>query len=94
MALARVVTFEGITSERMAQMKQEIEGGEPPAGMPPVELMILHDPESDQGLAIVIVDNEDDYAKADAILDSMPAENTPGRRTAVSKFTVGVRMKS
>ena len=25
MALARVVTFEGITSERMAQLKQEIE---------------------------------------------------------------------
>ena len=32
MALARVVTFEDIDSERIAALKSEIEGGESPRG--------------------------------------------------------------
>jgi hypothetical protein len=93
MALARVVTFDGINSERMAQMQQEMEdSGGPPEGMPPSELLILHDPEAEQALAIVILDNEDDYAKAHEILDSMPASDTPGNRTSVKKYSVAARM--
>ena len=92
MALARVVTFDGISSDRMAQMVTNMEGGSPPEGMPPAELMILHDPEGEKALAIVIVDNEDDYAKAHEILDAMPTSDTPGMRTSVTKHHVAVRM--
>ena len=93
MALARVVTFTGIDSDRMAQMQQEIEGsGGPPEGMPPSELLILHDPEAQEAVAIVILDNEEDYAKAHEILDSMPASDTPGTRTGVTKYHVAARM--
>ena len=94
MALARVVTFDGISSERMANLKQEIEAGGPPEGMPPSELMILHDEEGERALAIVILDSEDDYAKAHEILDSMPADNTPGQRTGVTKYTVATRVSA
>jgi len=93
MALARVVSFEGVGSDRMAQMASEIEGGEPPEGMPPSELLVLHDPDSDQALAIVLFENEADYQKGHEILDAMPASDTPGRRASVTKYDVAMRMK-
>jgi hypothetical protein len=94
MALARVVTFDGVDSARIAELKNSIENGEPPEGMPPSELMILHDASGESALAVLIVDNEDDYAKAHDILDSMPSDGTPGSRTSVAKFDVAVRVSN
>ena len=91
MALARVVSFEGVNADRIAEIKSRIEDGEPPEGMPPAELMILHDPEGDRALAVVVFDNEDDYRKGDEILGSMPGPETPGQRTSVSRYEVAVR---
>jgi hypothetical protein len=92
MSLARVVSFDGVSSDRMAEMRSEIEGGEPPEGMPAGEFLLLHDPNADQAVAIVIFDNEDDYRKGDEILDAMPASDTPGQRTSVTKYDVAMRM--
>ena len=92
MALARVVSFDGVSSDRMAEMRDQMESGEPPEGMPSGELLILHDPDAEQSLAIVIFDNEDDYRKGDEILGSMPASDTPGTRTSVKKYNVAHRM--
>ena len=92
MALARVVSFDGVSSDRMAEMSREIESGEPPEGMPASELLILHDPDAEQSLAIVIFDNEEDYRKGDEILDAMPSSDTPGNRTSVTKYNVAHRM--
>jgi len=92
MALARVVSFEGVDSGRIAEMKSEIEGGEKPEGLPATEMMILHDPEADRALAIVFFDNEDDYRTGDEFLSAMPASDTPGTRTSVTKHDVAVRM--
>ena len=92
MALARVVTFEGISSERMAEMSANIEGGERPEGLNATEMLILHDPGADKALAIVFFDNEDDYATGSEILNAMPADDTPGQRTSVTKHNVAVRM--
>jgi hypothetical protein len=94
MALARVVSFEGVGSDRMAELKSRVESGEPPDGMPPSELIVLHDPDGERSLAIVVFENEDDYQKGHEILDSMPAPETPGQRTSVTKYDVAVRMKS
>lgn len=91
MAIARVVTFEGVTSDRMAQIKNQIENGDPPEGMPPAELMILHDADGERSLAIVVFDNEEDYRKGDEILGSMPGPDTPGQRTSVTRYDVAVR---
>jgi hypothetical protein len=92
MAIARVVSFDGVDSERMAQMRQEMEGGERPADMPATEVIVLHDPEASKSLAIVFFDNEEDYAKGDAMLNAMPASDTPGQRTSVQKYEVAIRM--
>lgn len=94
MALARVVTFDGVSKDRMAQMKSEMESGEPPEGMPPVELVVLHDADAEKSLVVLLLENEDDYNKADQILNAMPAGDTPGSRTSVKKYDVAMRMKS
>ena len=92
MARARVVSFEGVSSDRMAQLASEVEGSEQPEGLNASELLLLHDPESDQSLAIVFFENEDDYRAGDQILSSMPTSDTPGRRTGVTKYSVAARM--
>ena len=92
MAIARVVTFDGIDSNRIAEMKREMEGSERPDDVPATEIVILHDPEADKSIAIVFFDNEDDYKKGDAALNAMPAGQTPGKRTSVTKYDVAIRM--
>jgi hypothetical protein len=94
MALARVVTFSGVSKDRMAQMDSEMREGQPPEGFPPAELVVLHDPEAETSLAIVIFETEDDYKRGDEILNAMPAGDTPGQRTSVTKYNVATRMKS
>lgn len=93
MALARVVSFEGVSKDRMDEMKREWAGGrERPEGMPAAEFIMLHDPDSEKSVAIVFFDTEDDYQRGDEILSAMPADETPGRRASVSKFEVAHRM--
>jgi hypothetical protein len=93
MALARVVTFDGVDTNRMAEMKREMEGSERPEGIPASEIIILHDPEADKSVAIVFFENEDDYKVGDAALNAMPTGDTPGSRTSVTKYDVAIRMK-
>jgi hypothetical protein len=92
MALARVVTFDGVSKQRIDEMKREMEGGERPDEVPATEILVLHDPETEKSLAIVFFESEDDYRRGDAALDAMPAGDTPGQRTSVTKYEVAVRM--
>ena len=94
MALARVVTFDGVTKDRMVEMEKEMEGGQPPEGFPSSELIALHDASADKSLVVIIFENEDDYKKGDEILSAMPAGDTPGQRTSVTKYDVAMRMKA
>ena len=94
MALARVVTFDGVDKDRIAEMKREMEGSERPEGVPASEIIILHDPEADKSVAIVFFENEDDYKAGDAALDAMPTGDTPGTRTSVTKYDVAIRMQA
>ena len=92
MALARVVTFEGVDSERMAELERQMREGEAPADFPATELLVLHDAEAEKALVVVFFANEDDYRRGDEVLNAMPAGDTPGRRTSVTKYDVAVRM--
>ena len=94
MALARVVTFDGVSKDRMEEMEQEMEGGQPPEGFPSAEIIALHDADAEKSVVIIIFDSEDDYNKGDEILNSMPAGDTPGQRTSVKKYDVAMRQKS
>ena len=92
MALARVVSFDGVTKDRIAEMEREMGDGEPPEGLPAKEIVVLHDPEGDKSLVILFFENEDDYSKGDETLNAMPTDDTPGQRTSVTRSDVAIRM--
>jgi hypothetical protein len=92
MAVARVVSFEGVDKNRIDEMRQEMESGTPPVELPPGELIVLHDPEGEKSLVVFIFESDDDYRKAHEVLDAMPSEDTPGRRTSVTRYDVAARM--
>jgi hypothetical protein len=92
MALARVVSFEGVSRERIDELQGEMQDGEQPEGLNPTEVIVLHDADAEKSLVIVFFDTEEDYRRGDEILNAMPAEDTPGRRTSVAKYDVAMRM--
>jgi hypothetical protein len=94
MALARAVTFEGVDSQRMAELSKQIESDPRPDDVPATEIVMLHDEVTNTSQVILFFENEDDYAKGDAALNAMTPGDTPGRRTSVTKYTVAGRMTS
>lgn len=92
MAVARVVSFEGVDGERVAAMQAQIGEGGPPDGVPAREIVMLHDPETETAIVVIFFDSEEDYAQGDEVLSAMPGDETPGRRTSVRKHDVVVRM--
>ncbi len=92
MAVARVVSFEAVSKERMDQLAGEMRAGEPPEDIPATEIVVLHDREAERALVILFFETEDDYRRGDEALNAMPADDTPGRRTSVTKLDVAVRM--
>jgi hypothetical protein len=92
MALARVVAFDGVTKARIEEIQREMGDSDRPDDVPATEIIMLHDPGAEKSLVIVFFDNEDDYARGDQALSSMPADDTPGTRTSVTRYDVAVRM--
>ena len=92
MALARMVTFDGVSAERMAELTKEMDSGEPPAEIPAKEILMLHDPDAQKSVVVIFFDNDDDYRRGDEALNAMPAGDTPGTRSSVAKYEVATRM--
>ncbi len=92
MPLARVVSFDGVDSSRMAEMQKEMEGSERPDDVPAKEVVVLHDPEAEKALVVLFFENDADYRRGDEALNAMPAGDTPGQRTSVGKYQVAFRM--
>jgi hypothetical protein len=92
MAFARVVTFEGVTRDRVEEIRREMRDEEPPEGLPATEMIMLHDADAERSVVIVFFETEEDYRQGDETLDAMPAGDTPGRRTSVAKYEVAMRM--
>jgi hypothetical protein len=91
MALARVVSFDGVTSDRIEEMRREIGEGEPPEGLPAKEIVVLHDAEGEKSLVILFFDTEADYKRGDETLNAMSTDDTPGQRTSVARYDVAIR---
>jgi hypothetical protein len=94
MPVARVVTFDGVSKDRMQEMQKEMEDGQPPEGFPSAEMLVLHDADAEKSVVVIVFDNDEDYKKGDEILSAMPAGDTPGQRTSVSRYDVAMRMSS
>ena len=94
MALARVVSFDGVTEERVAELRQRMASEPRSDDLPASEMLLLHDAQAGSALAILFFENEDDYRTADRTLNAMSPEETPGTRASVGKYQVAVRMTS
>ena len=92
MGLARVVSFDGVSKERIEELKAQISDGEQPEGLNATEFVVLYDPEAETSLAILFFANEEDYERGDAVLNAMPRDGTPGTRTSVARYDVALRM--
>ena len=92
MALARVVSFDGVTRDRIQELDTEMRDSQPPEGLPAKEIIVLHDPDAEKSLVIVFFENEEDYRRGDEVLSAMPAGDTPGQRSGVAKYDVAIRM--
>jgi hypothetical protein len=92
MGLARVVSFDGVSGERMAEMQREMQDSSRPDDVPAKEIVVLHDPETEKSVVILFFENQADYERGDAALSAMPAGDTPGQRTSVAKYDVAFRM--
>jgi hypothetical protein len=92
MALARVVSFDGVTKDRIEEMREQVADGEQPEGLSAKEIIVLHDPEGEKSLVILFFETEDDYRAGDEVLNAMPAGDTPGERASVTRYDVAARM--
>ena len=92
MALARVVTFDGVSRDRIEEMKSEMGEGDPPEGLDATEFLVLHDPEAEKSVVILFFENEDDYKRGDETLNAMSTDDTPGQRSSVTRYDVAIRM--
>lgn len=90
MALARVVSFDGVTQARVEEMKEQMAEGRPD-DIPATEIVMLYDADAEKSMVVLFFDNEEDFEQADQTLSAMPADDTPGMRTAVGKYEVAVR---
>jgi hypothetical protein len=91
MAVARVVTFEGVDKDQIEEIKRRVSEGEPPEGLPASEILVLHNPDAEKSVVIVFFETDEDYRRGDEVLSAMPAGDTPGRRTSVTRYDVAVR---
>jgi hypothetical protein len=91
MALARVVEFSDVSPDRVDAMKQRMQSGEPPEGMPAMELVWLHDAVGQKSLVIQFFDSQSDLEQAAKVLEAMPSDETPGQRTSVTQYEVAHR---
>jgi hypothetical protein len=93
MALARVVSFDAVSQDRVEELKQQIDQG-PSDDIPATEIVLLYDATAQKSLVVLFFDNEADYDRADQTLSAMPADETPGQRNSVDKYEVAVRATS
>src|SRR5262245_65966233 len=71
MALARVVMFDGVSTDRMNEMRSQMEGGEQPEGMNAKEIVVLHDPEAERSMVVLFFDSEEGYRRGGEVLDGV-----------------------
>lgn len=92
MQLARVVSFDGVSEDRINQQVELMKERGRPEELPATEIVVLHDAEAQEARVILFFDSEEDYRRGDEVLNAMSADETPGRRTGVARYRVAIRM--
>jgi hypothetical protein len=92
MGVARIVTFDDVSAERLTEMERQMQDEQPPDDIPVKEMIVLHDPNANRAQVIMMFDSDEDYQRADVALNAMPAGDTPGTRSAVARYDVAMRI--
>ena len=91
MTIVRAVEFDGVTQQTIDNVAAQINSSDsPPPEIPAKQIIVLWDEAAQKSLTLVFFENEEDYQRGDAALNAMPAGDTPGSRTSVSKYSVAV----
>ena len=88
--LARVVMFDGVSSDRMNEMRSRMENEERPEGLEPKEMLVLHDADAEKSIVVLLFEDEGAYNRADEVLSAMPSGDTPGQRSSVGRYDVAM----
>jgi hypothetical protein len=91
----RVVRFTGVTAERVAKLKAQIEESDgPPPGVPVTGLTMMFDPT--QGTAVVTQEfaTAEDMETGARVFEAMDAGETPGARASVDMGEVQVNVRA
>ena len=91
MAFARVVSFEGVNNDRIAEVKSQIDNDPRPDDIPATEILMLHDADAERSLVIMFFENDDDYTRGDATLNAMTPGDTPDAGHRSKKYEVALR---
>ena len=94
MALARVVTFDGVSKERMDEMNREMESGQPPEGMPRGGAHRPARPRRREVARRRHLRLGGGLQEGRRDLGQHAGRGPPGTRTSVTKYNVATRMKS
>ncbi len=85
---ARVTRWEGQSQEQLEEIAKQIQGGDPPPGVPASGATLLAD-EDGNSLMIVVFATEEDMRAGDEAMSAMsPDEDAPGRRVSKELFRV------
>jgi hypothetical protein len=60
--------------------------------VPATEIVVLHDPEAREVTRHPLLRERGRLPRGDEALSAMPADETPGQRTSVTKYDVAFRM--
>jgi hypothetical protein len=91
----RVVRFTDVEPDRLEAtlaMIQESDG--PPPGVASTALRVCHDADQKTVVVLQSFDSAEDMAAAEAVLDGMPASDTPGTRASVDRCELTLELKA
>ena len=92
MALARVVSFENVSKDRIEELKREIERGGATGRLPSTEILSSTTPPPRNRSSSSSSTPTTTTRRATRRSSATPAGDTPGRRASVSKYEVALRM--
>lgn len=84
---ARVVRFTDVDPDHLARRLDTAREG-PPVDIPAKSVQILHDADQRTAVVIQLFETADDMAAAEAPLDEMNPEDTPGTRASVDRCEI------
>ena len=88
---ARVVRFKDVDVDRINSRKAELEGGQPPEGVPAKGIRIIVDEDQNTAVVVIMFETEEDMQKGGEAAAAMDASDTPGTRISVDQGEVKVK---